>query len=175
MRDCLVCRHKARKKIEHALINRTMSRCEIARRYHISTKTLYRHIRHMVNVEELLAGGQNNHALSDPEDCKAERGTADVIRALLQRVEVFMGLAEARALLGDVEGLRIPPVYYRELRETYRLLQEIDGKLPTQGATTVTINQVWIDMRAIIMKATEGYPEVRERIARELAKHGVSD
>ena len=95
-------------------------------------------------------------------------------------------LSELLTLLED-EGLRVIHTEWRHADPRELVIKtanaigrklELAAKLlgvlvpGEEKAVRVTINQVWIDMRAIIMKATEGYPEVRERIAQGLLEEG---
>jgi hypothetical protein len=49
------------------------------------------------------------------------------------------------------------------------LVAKIEGAI-TEQIVNVTVNQYWLEMKTIILKATEGFPQVREKIVRELEK-----
>ncbi|MBU1081629.1 MAG: hypothetical protein KKB59_14195 [Spirochaetes bacterium] len=55
------------------------------------------------------------------------------------------------------------------LKGTMELRAKLAGKL-VEGGVTVNINQTFTAIKAIIVKATEGYPQVRAKMVEELAK-----
>jgi hypothetical protein len=74
--------------------------------------------------------------------------------------EIKMKTADPRKLIIETAKAITPQL---------ELMAKIEGLVKEQ-VTSVTINQYWIDIKAIILKATEKHPEVRERIVRELEK-----
>jgi len=55
------------------------------------------------------------------------------------------------------------------LKGTMELRAKLAGKL-IEGGVNVTINQTYLSFKAIILKATEGHPDVRAKIVEELEK-----
>ena len=77
-----------------------------------------------------------------------------------QPIEIVIKTTDPRKLIIDTAKAITPQL---------ELMAKIEGLVKEQ-VTSVTINQYWIDIKAIILKATEKHPEVRERIVRELEK-----
>lgn len=57
------------------------------------------------------------------------------------------------------------------LKGTMELRAKLAGRL-VEGGMSVTINQNYLSFKAIILKATEGHPDVRAKIVEELEKMG---
>jgi transposase len=91
--------------------------------------------------------------------------------------------ADLQALLNELHGTGREPVGVlvksndprktiieasRELRGNLELIAKIEGAIREQVINNYTVNQYWVEFKGIVMRATEGYPEVRERIVREL-------
>lgn len=74
--------------------------------------------------------------------------------------EVRFKTADPRKLIVDVA---------RTLTPQLELIAKIEGLVKDQ-VTNVTINQYWVEMKAIILKATEKHPEVRAKIVKELER-----
>lgn len=74
--------------------------------------------------------------------------------------EVRVKTADPRKLIVDVARTVTPQL---------ELIAKIEGLVKDQ-VTNVTINQYWLELKAIIWKATEKHQEVREKIVKELEK-----
>lgn len=55
------------------------------------------------------------------------------------------------------------------LKGTMELRAKLAGKL-IEGGVTVNINQTFVAIKSVILKATEGFPQIRAKIVDELAK-----
>jgi vancomycin resistance protein YoaR len=77
-----------------------------------------------------------------------------------QACEIVIKTTDPRKLIIDTAKAITPQL---------ELMAKIEGLVKEQ-VTSVTVNQYWIDLKAVILKATEKNPEVRERIVRELEK-----
>lgn len=90
------------------------------------------------------------------------------LQALLEKIdaegyqpwEVRMKHADPRRLIVETAGA---------LTRQLELMAKIEGAIQ-DTVVNVTVNQKFLDFKAILVRTTEGYPEVRERIARELEK-----
>lgn len=170
---CGVCLHPARIEIDRALSEGVEPVPALAARYGVSPRTMYRHRQHYqgdaAQARGPALGGriEERPAPATPADARAQ--IADVVR----RIDALLQAVEAQARVGNVAALRLSPTYYRELRETHRLLAEFDGRVATAGSVQVSIGSVWLDVRDIILEATDGYPEVRDRIAAAFIARGA--
>jgi hypothetical protein len=92
--------------------------------------------------------------------------------------------ADLQALLNELHGAGREPVEVivksndprktiieasRELRGNLELIARIEGAIKEQVVNNYTVNQYWVEFKGIVMRATEGYPEIRERIVQELS------
>jgi hypothetical protein len=73
--------------------------------------------------------------------------------------EIKMKVADPRKLIIETAKAITPQL---------ELMAKIEGLVKEN--VSVSINQYWIDIKAIILKATEKHPEVREKIVKELEK-----
>jgi hypothetical protein len=174
--ECKACVSPHRAAIDAALLAH-VSRSECERMFHIGRALLGRHMAHIdpvtvaraqVDRQKLAAAMVDDGRPITPTDARTQ--LSDVIR----RIDRLLRAAENRAATGEsAEALKIPPIYYRELRETMRLLAEVEGKLPTAGTVNISVGAVWLEVREIIMQATEGHPDIRDRIAAALIARGA--
>ncbi|MCG0276725.1 MAG: hypothetical protein L5655_11355, partial [Thermosediminibacteraceae bacterium] len=56
----------------------------------------------------------------------------------------------------------------KEARECLELLAKLQGELAQEGTINITISPEWLEIRTIILKALEPYPEARIRLAQAL-------
>jgi len=78
---------------------------------------------------------------------------------------------EAANLLDRAEkadDLKAAGVFLRELREQIRLWAELEGKLATQPQINIVNNPQWVELRTLVIKALEPYPQAREAVARAI-------
>jgi hypothetical protein len=153
-----------------------MSYSEAERLYHIGRAVISRHRQH-IRSRVVQAAHQERDKLRAAMATDAPLTAGDVrvqLSDVVRRIDRLLRNAEARAVDGlTAEALKIPPIYYRELRETMRLLAEVEGRIAPAGTVTLSIGSVWLEVREIIMLATEGYPAVRDRIAAALIARGA--
>jgi hypothetical protein len=91
---------------------------------------------------------------------------------------------ELQKLINDLRGMQYDPVDVivksadprktiieasRELRGNLELIAKIEGSIKDTVTNNITVNQYWGEFKTVVMRATEGYPEVRERIVEELS------
>jgi len=94
-----------------------------------------------------------------------------------------------QALIDRMNKSKIVPIEYRykhadprkllldtanTLKGTMELRAKLAGRL-VEGGMSVTINQNYLSFKSIILKATEGHPDVRAKIVEELEKMGEAN
>lgn len=82
----------------------------------------------------------------------------DQLREVRNKAASFLDLAECA---GD---LRSAGMFLKELREQIRLWAELEGKLASQPQINVINNPEWVELRTLIIKAIEPYPEAKEAV-----------
>ncbi|HLJ62153.1 MAG TPA: hypothetical protein VKZ50_20725 [bacterium] len=169
-RTCTVCRHPQRPSIDEALLAGQAFR-DIARRCRVSKDALARHKAH---VPATLAKAREARETSRADSLLAS------ITALRERLERAL---EASQTAKDVASLA------RELRETLRLLLELEGRLrhgtQVQVAVSLVASPEWQRLLPRIVVALAPFPDAREAVlaaiegedtgpgpSRTLAAHG---
>lgn len=66
--------------------------------------------------------------------------------------------------------LKASGVFLRELREQIRLWAELEGKLAAQPQVNILVNPEWIELRALIIKALDSYPEAKEAVVNAIRR-----
>jgi lysyl-tRNA synthetase class I len=66
--------------------------------------------------------------------------------------------------------LKASGVFLRELREQIRLWAELEGKLAAQPQVNILVNSEWIELRALIIKALDPYPEAKEAVVNAIRR-----
>ena len=119
-----MCRSPDRVKIDRALILRDTTIAHMVTLYGFSYRTYERHRAHIlpafiaeVEAEAARVKGAQSAEVIAPDDAVAQ------LTSVIQRTDRLLRAAEARTAdgKGSVAALRLPAVYLRELRETYRL------------------------------------------------------
>jgi hypothetical protein len=150
-----ICRHEKRTEIDRALVDGEAFR-NIAKRFDSSWQAIRRHKGHL--------SGKIIKAHEAREVTRADNLLISVV-TLRERLEKALeGAAHAR----DVASLA------RELRETLRLLLELEGRL-RQGATVnvgigILNSPEWGQIAAAMTEALRDEPSARARVAEALAR-----
>lgn len=88
----------------------------------------------------------------------------DQLKEVRHKAANLLDLAEKA---GD---LKASGVFLRELREQIRLWAELEGKLAAQPQVNILVNSEWIELRALIIKALDPYPEAKEAVVNAIRR-----
>ncbi len=152
-RTCTICGHDERHQIDVALVRRDAYR-HIARRFDVSTRSLQRHAKE--HIPGLLVKAREAEEIAEATDLLADiTRLRDSAFDLLDRAErSFEWKAQVAAI--------------REARENIRILAELQGRLATQGTTTIINSPEYLEVRALIVQALGPYPDARLAVVRAL-------
>lgn len=168
-RECTVCAHPDRARVELALANRVPMRT-VARRYTLSKEAAYRHRRgHMPPqlIAALMLRGR-------PTDVDLDKLRITESEGLLQHLVAQRGrlykLADAAEDLGDINAAtRVHGQLSRNLELTGKLL----GELRTGSQSVVQnilIAPQYHQMRVALVQALRPFPDARTAVAAVLHK-----
>jgi len=149
-RTCTICSHEERAGIDDAIVARTASFRDIARRYGVSKDAVSRHTKE--HLPELLAMARD-----------AERyARADV---LLDRIEALQSRTEA-ALARAEEGDNLTAIFagIREMRRGLELIGEVTKQLDRSPTVNLSLNAEWIELRTAIVQALALHPGARSAV-----------
>lgn len=155
-RVCTICEDPEVQEINRRLI-RGDSIAGIAREFAVSEDALGRH--KAGHIPATLEASPSTLEIANADNL------LDELRRARQRTYGLLDKAEEAAC---VKVYGAPVQYLREIREQIRLLAELEGRLASQPQVNILINPEWIELRTLIVKALEPYPQAREAVVRAL-------
>jgi len=151
-RTCTVCGHKDVDEINRLLLCSDSYR-DIARQFGLSKDALARH--KDSHIPELL---------SKSEDIK-EVVNADNLLAQLQEARTSaLDLLDKAIAAGDTKVYGPPSSYLSEIRQQIKLWAELEGRLASQPQITIINNPEWVELRTVIIRALDEYPEAKAAV-----------
>lgn len=158
-RPCKICVHPKREEIETKIIDEVPYRM-ISEEYGMGIASVSRHKDHMTeriakatHAKDVVAGG-----------------------SLLERLETLE--ADARRIADKAERdsrLSIALQANREQQRIIELLLKVAGELQDQQTVNVVVSSEWVQLRSIIFRVLENYPEARRALALELKRVQTGD
>jgi hypothetical protein len=154
-RPCSVCKHPQRQDIDQAIINSESVEI-LSKRYSVTVSSLYRH--------------KDNHLFKALQDSKRAQDLVrsdsiiDRIEDLIRRTEDICSRCERK---GD-DKTTIKAVH--EISRNLELLAKLQGELQTHASFNVFINPQWQELRTIIVKSLDDYPDARDQVVNHLAR-----
>jgi hypothetical protein len=94
------------------------------------------------------------------------------LQELLERLSAQLDLFDYTVQYRIEDPRRLIVNVARTLTEQLEVIAKIQGAIKDTITNNYTVNQYWLSFKAVIIKATEGYPEILEKITKEL--EGVS-
>jgi len=156
-RGCSVCLHPDAVLINEALVVQGTSNRAITRQYDLSKDAVRRHREHIPNM---LAQA------SRAEEVAQADSLLDRLEALQSRTEGILSRVEGtdnyQASLGAI----------REMRSNLEVIGEVTKELNRTPTLNLTLSPEWLELRALIVRAMEPFPEAREGILRALEAGG---
>jgi hypothetical protein len=156
-RSCSVCQHEDNVLINEALVVQGLSNRAMARQFGLSKDAVRRHRQH---IPEILA-----QASRAEEVAKAD-SLLDRLEDLQSRTEAILSRVEGTdnysAMLGAI----------REMRSNLEVIGEVTKELNRTPTLNLTLSPEWLELRALIVRAVEPFPEAREGILRALEVGG---
>jgi len=148
-RTCTVCTHKDLDEINRLLLCSDSYR-DLARQFNLSKDALARH--------------KESHipeALTKAEDIKEVAQADKLLDELLKVREKTYSLLDKAEQAKEVKSW---PGFLRELREQIKLMAELEGRLASQPQINILVAPQWVELRTVIIRALEPYPEAREAV-----------
>jgi hypothetical protein len=152
-RICTVCAHPEHHAINVALVNRDPYR-NITQRYGVSKYALTRHTKE--HLPKLLLKAKDAVEVAEADD-------------LLSRLEALQ--SRTLAVLEAVEGTEnysIALAAIREARSNLELIGRLTKELESAPTLNLYLNPQWLELRALIVRAIEPFPDARASILRAL-------
>lgn len=84
------------------------------------------------------------------------------VKSLYARMQKHLGIAETE------ENWKAVRAFHAEARNDLELLGKLVGKLESAPSFNLTISPVWIQVRAVILRALEPFPEARLAVSQAL-------
>lgn len=156
-RSCSVCQHEDNVLINEALVVQGLSNRAMARQFGLSKDAVRRHRQH---IPEMLAQASRAEEVANA-DSLLERleDLQSRTEAILSRVE---GTDNYSAMLGAI----------REMRSNLEVIGEVTKELNRTPTLNLTLSPEWLELRVLIVRAVEPFPEAREGILRALEAGG---
>jgi hypothetical protein len=149
---CSICDDQRIEEINKQIIdNQKLS--EISRKYRVSDDALERHSKRCV-IKSLAASPSTQDIINGD----------NLLEQLKEAREKALSLLDMAIAAGDTKAYGAPSNYLREIREQIKLWAELEGRLATQPQINILVNPQWVELRTLIIKALEPYPEVREAV-----------
>jgi hypothetical protein len=152
-RSCTVCSHDECHAINVALVQRDTYR-HIASSFGVSTKALQRHSKD--HLPELLLKAKDAADVAEADSLLMR------IEGLYKRTEAILEAAEE----GKEWGTALAAI--RECRGNLELLGRVTKELESAPTFNLTLNPQWLELRALIVRAVEPFPDARESILRAI-------
>jgi len=151
-RQCTVCAHKDLEEINRLLLCSDSYR-DIARQFGLSKDALARHKESHI-PKELLKSNDIQ-----------EVAKADVLLVQLGEIrEKTLSLLDKAEQAADTRVYGAPVAYLREVREQFKLIAELEGRLAAQPQITIINNPEWVELRTVIIQALDPFPEAKEAL-----------
>ena len=165
--QCKVCRHRELAAIELAIARR-VSVTALAKRYDLSTDSIYRHRKHMPATlrASLLAGPGTDIDLDRLKETESQSLLANLIAI---RHRLFAALDSAEDAGDATTVTRVT----RQLHENLELTGKLLGDLGVGSVTNVLILPQYVELRVGLINALAGFPEARKAVAEVL--HRLED
>lgn len=152
-RKCTICEHPKVDEINEMLVKGESLR-NIAKHFSVNLTALYRHKEKHLPAELIKA--------KEVKEIARANTLLEQITELRDRALRILEKAE------NAGKLKIALDGIKEARECLELLAKLQGELAQEGTINITISPEWLEIRTIILKALEPYPEARIRLAEAL-------
>ncbi len=139
-RVCTICTHKARAKIDKALVERERFRT-IADQFGVSKTALLRH--HDDHLPAALVKAQDATEAAQADALLAQ--VVDLRDKALDVLDTGQGSADLRAAIGAI----------REARGCVELLAKLAGQLKDAPTVNILVSSEWQGLQAVILQALE--------------------
>ncbi len=152
-RPCTVCTHDESHAVNVALVSREAYR-DIARQYRVSKDALSRHAKE--HLPELLAKARDAVEVAEADSLLSR------VEGLYKRTEAILEAAESNREWGTALAA------IRECRGNLELLGRVTKELQDTPTFNLTLNPEYLEVRALIVRALDPYPDARRAVAEAL-------
>ena len=153
-RQCSICTHAESEAINQALVAGE-SAPKIAAKYRVSDDAITRHRAHLPAT---LAQAQEAKETALADDLLAQ------VKALRNKSISILQKAE------EAGDLRTALLGIREARSCIELLAEMEGEINRNPTINIHVSAEWIEVRTMLLKALQPYPEARTAVAAALTQ-----
>jgi hypothetical protein len=154
-RVCTICAHPERTTIDRMLVGGRPLR-ETSALYRVSEDALGRH--RDTHLAPVLAIEQIAVDAAEAGDLLSQ------VQGIQKRTLAILKKAE------DGDKLALALAAIREARGNLELLARLEGKIRDQQTVNILIAPQWLDLRAVIVRTLDPYPEARQALASVLAE-----
>ena len=152
-RNCTICEHPQREKIESLIVNGNTFR-NIAERFSLSLGAIHRH--KSDHISKTLAKAKEAEQIANADNL------LDEMRSLQGKTLSILARAE------KCKDLKIALNAIREARGNFELLAKLQGELNDNPQINILLASEWVELRSFIIEALEPYPESRRAVSRAL-------
>ena len=166
---CLVCSHPKQNEIDALLVDGKLSINKIGKRFGLDKSCLARHRKnHLITQlaeaqqRKAVEYSQNGDNLYDRLDQRMEK--------LIGKLESLVERTERTGTIGQFLGA------VRELRESYKLISQMRGALPTAPTINILQTSEWFSLLADVRKILQrgGYGEAFQYLISEMSGRPVA-
>jgi ABC-type phosphate transport system auxiliary subunit len=140
-------------ELDKAYLNNEISLQQYADKVGCAKPSVERHVK-----------GHLPGALLKAKDIKDVANGDTLLEDLKKARERAFTLLDKAEAAGDTRVYGAPVAYLKEIREQLKFIAELEGKLATQPQITIINNPEWVELRTLIIRALEPYPEAREAV-----------
>jgi len=158
-RSCAVCNHPRRAELDKALALEKMTAAQVAREVGCNRTSVGRHVKN-----HLLPAVASGPASPEVRPVTAA-GDIDILTEVKELYSMIRKQLEAAEKESNWKALR---AFHAEARNDLELLGKLVGKLESAPSFNLTISPVWVQVRAVILRALEPFPEARLAVSHAL-------
>lgn len=149
---CSICDNPGVEEINMQILD-NQKLAEISRKFAVSEDALQRHSDKCI-IRSLA---------STPTTAEVITGDKllDQLKEARQKAVDLLDKAIAAA---DTKVYGAPSQYLREIRGQIKLWAELEGRLASQPQVTIINNPEWIEIRTLIVKALDPFPQAKEAV-----------
>lgn len=149
---CSICENPKVEEINAQILD-NQKLADISRKFAVSADALQRHSDKCI-VKALAASPSTEEVLNGDK----------LLDQLKEAREKAVDLLDKAIDVADTKVYGAPSQYLREIREQIKLWAELEGRLASQPQITIINNPEWIEIRTMIVKALDPFPEAKEAV-----------
>lgn len=153
-RSCTVCTHKERNRIDKLILDSESYR-NIAKRFSLSSTSVYRHKSHL---NETVIKSKELKEIAHADNLLEQ------VRELQSRALNILSKTE------EAEDWKAATGAIREARGCLELLAKLAGELRDGQTVNLIVSPQWIEFRTVILRALVPYPKASNSVQKAMEK-----